>query len=164
MIQQQFVFRRVNGRIVKMRLGHAAAAAGARAATRKISSRGGSGSITPHRGLQAASLAAAVGSGVFGAATMFSGGAKGFLASTAGSLGIDLASSALNIAAHAGKGRTKARAKAAAKQELVNTVVGNGVFLAGLLAQKQGREYLATGISKGLEVVNKYGSKLRALL
>lgn len=66
--------------------------------------------VKPRRVLQATGFGLAIASGVLGAAT-FSGGAKKVLGGVAGGIGLDVASSAANVAAYAGKGNGKSEQK-----------------------------------------------------
>jgi hypothetical protein len=97
---------------------------------------------------------------VFGAATFFNFGLKGFAASVIGGEALDLGSTALNAAAYTGRGHAKARIKTGAKQEAINTVAGNAVFFAGLIGQRKGREGLIKYGSKAANFFKRVGSKI----
>lgn len=110
--------------------------------------------IKPNQFLNAAGTAVAVGSGVVSGA-LFGGGARGFLAGTAASLGLDFGSTALTIAAHAGKGHMKTRAKMAAKEEFKNVIIGNAAYGATILAVPRSRAKLMEYVGK----ISAFGRK-----
>ncbi len=110
--------------------------------------------IKANKKLDALGLGLSVASGVVSAAT-FSHGTKGFLSGVLGSHVLDAAGIGANVAAVAGKGRTKERAQLAAKNEFRNFVVGNAVFGAGLVMSKKNRGAIKSLVS----VVSAMGKK-----
>lgn len=105
--------------------------------------------VPVNKKLDAFGLGTAVLSGAIGAAT-FSSGAKTFLTGAVGSHAVDLVGISANLASVAGKGKTQARAKQAARQEARNFLVGNGVYLAGIAATKSNREAAAKYAEKAV--------------
>jgi hypothetical protein len=115
--------------------------------------------IEPNQALSIAGTGMAIASGILSGVT-FGKGKKGFLLGTGGSIGLDVASSAANVAAFAGKGHTRMRIKAGAKQELTNMLVGNAAFGAAILATPSSRKALVEMGSKAIT----YGRKLLKFL
>lgn len=112
------------------------------------------GGFKSHAGLDALGLAAAVASGVVGAAT-FTSSARGFIGGLGASFALDAVSSGANVASvsrglsgHTKKQEVKRRALQGLKQEARNVVVGNAVFAAGILATPAGRARIMSGVSK----------------
>lgn len=97
--------------------------------------------------LDMAGLGLSLASGAFAAAT-FSGGAKGLAAGFFGSHALDALGIGANVASVAGHGKTKERAKIAAKHEARNFIAGNAVYAAGLLGIKKNRQALVGYASK----------------
>lgn len=128
------VFKRIAGRIVPIKAGIDVGTTASAAITKKQS-------IKKNHGLQAASMASAVASGVISGATLFSGAKLFALGQTAG-LGLDFASSGLNASANIGKGHKLKRVKEIARQEGINNIIGYGAMGATILAQRKGREKL----------------------
>lgn len=95
-------------------------------------------------GYDALGVGLSVASGVIGAAT-FTGGAKRFASGFIASHVVDAAGLAANAASVAGSDNKTERAKKFAKQEVRNTVLGNAVYVAGLLALKQNRAAFRSG-------------------
>lgn len=153
-------FRRIRGRIVpisgdaakklyqKGTLPIAAAKAGAGAIGSTIKKQ----PIKANEPLRALGFGAAIADGIFSGATLFSGigGTKGFIAGQGISLGLSAGSTAANIASYAGKGNLKGRGKAIARQEAINTVVGNAAFGATLLALPSSRRKIFEGAAKAV--------------
>lgn len=156
------VFRRINGRIVPIakatknayRAGKAfgaverpilsaAVVAGVKKPTQ----------VQPNRTLQAAGFATAIADGLFSGATFFAGGAKGFVASQAVSLGLSAGSTAANVASYAGRGNARARIKGIARQEAINTLVSYGTMAGTLLAIPSSRAKIIEGASKALSFI-----------
>lgn len=86
--------------------------------------------------------------GGIAAGASFAGGAKTALLVHGATFATDAASTSLGLAAFAGKGHMKARAKAAAKTEIKNQIIGWGTYAAAALASKAGRKAGASLVSK----------------
>lgn len=148
------IFRRIRGRIIPIRTGVNIAQNTARAVSVKraaaVSAVSGVASgikkqdVKPNQFLKYAGLGLALTSGAVGALT-FTGGKKSFWGGLAGGFALDAASSASNVAAYSGRGKLKQRFKAGIKQEAINTLAGNAVFAAGLIALPRNRKAIKYG-------------------
>ncbi len=105
--------------------------------------------IKVNRGYDALGLGLSVATGALSAAT-FHSGVKGFIGGQVIAHGIDAAGIAANTASVAGHGRLRARVEQGAKQEARNFIVGNGVYFAGVLAQKKTRQGIVK-LAKGTD-------------
>ena len=110
--------------------------------------------VKPHFGLQAVGFGASVASGLLSGATFFSGGKK-FWASQAASIGLDIGSTAANVASFAGKGHLKERAKGAARQEGINLIAGYAAMGGALLANPKARSIIKAGALRVSKFVGK---------
>lgn len=155
------IFRRIRGRIVPIHTTANAAQGAVRAVSvkRAIAVGALSGGVAAgmknkkvqtNKLLKYTSTGLAVASGILGAATFTSRG-KSFWGGIGGGLALDAASSSSNFAAHAGRGNTRNRVKAGIQHEAFNTLLGNAVFGAGLLAIPKNRAAIKSG---GMAVLN----------
>lgn len=110
--------------------------------------------IKPNKRLDYAGLGLSIASGVIGAATA-SGGMKRFAAGTVASHALDAAGITLNVASVAGKGRSKDRLKQGAKQETRNFLIGNGIYVAGLVGFKQNRMAMRSASSVAFNALRR---------
>lgn len=146
-------FIRKNGRIIPIRaaaaggrVGRSASHVAAAAATVSATHRA---LKNPHQHEVAGNKAMKVGSEVLSAAggaiagATFGHGVKGFTAGHVASFGIDTGATALGIGAFTGKGKTKQRARGAAKQELKNQAIGWGSFAAAAAVTPSSRKRIA---------------------
>ena len=141
------IFRRIRGRIVPITQGVAVAKTAASAvALKKVKKQ----NVEPNKLFKYTATGLAVASGALGALT-FTGGRKSFWGGIGGGLALDAASSSANIAAHSGRGNARGRIKAGIRHEAFNTLLGNAVFGAGLLAIPRNRAAIKSG---GLAVLN----------
>lgn len=159
-------FRRINGRVVPIRTSNAVAAAqtgigvykGIKTA-KTITAGAIVGStkktnIKPDRLLQAVGFGTAVADGVLSGATFFTSGVKGFFLGQGVGIGLSLGSSAANVASFAGsRGKLKNKAKAAARQEAINTIAGNAAFAGTLFAIPKSRRIIFEKTTKALKFV-----------
>ena len=149
------VFRRIGSKIIPIR-------AGAGAAKTAVAAKVGKDAkpIKTREGAKALSTAVSVASGALAGATLFRS-AKVFALGQSLSLGLDVGAAALNVTAHAGKGNTKGRVKAAAKHEALNNVLGYATFGAVALANPKARAKLVEYGSKAFEVGKAFAGKMR---
>jgi hypothetical protein len=114
------------------------------------------------KGLDALGLGLSVASGVVGAAT-FSRPTKGFLGGFVAGHALDVVSTAANVASVAGRGNRKERLKQAGRQELRNIVVGNAVYVAGLVGMKSNRTRI-NSIARGIVNFSKKAKAVKAMV
>lgn len=170
----KIVFRRIRGRIVPIKaqslgvkltkvavaaekgvkVAHTAGSIAAYGGLKKVN-------VKPHRGFQALGLATAVADGLVSGLTFFTPGAKAFVAGQALGIGLGAGSSAANAYSFVGKGAVKERIKGAARQEGINTILGNAVFAGTLLAVPSSRARIFGGIAKAASFVARKARFIR---
>ena len=116
--------------------------------------------VKTRTGFKAISTGLSIASGILSGATL-SGGVKTAVGAFAGSFGLDVAGSAANVAAHAGRDNKKDRIKAAARYEGYNFLIGNAAFVGTALAIPKQRKALVTGIKTTAAMIGKLAMKLR---